>query len=200
VIVSAGEMLVAGPEPHLLVFLGLPTGHDIHAEAARRDRIDRHRHPGYESRRHGQHRHGGEKLDLPRHRGDPGHESERFEIVYPIFAGPVVAAQFNHREREIEPVELRPLYDSPIEIEAGHGLWRGRRHQPAAAADRDEHANLHLRSHRGHIASAMATEARLFISGWIWRPNWSIPSTKSSKASMTPAIAATSSSCAAIVA
>ena len=86
---------------------------------------------------------GREQLDAARHRGQPGHQGERFEVVVPELRRAAEAVQFDHRQREIEAKALGLLHDLVVEIEARHVLRRGGRDQPAIVADRDEDADFH---------------------------------------------------------
>ena len=154
VVVAPPVVLGAGPDAHLGIFAALPAGDDVHAEPAVRDLIDRHRHARGDRRRHRQHRAGGEQLDARRHRGQPGHQRERFEIVVPEPRRPAEAVQLDHRQREVEAEALGLLHDRPVQIEARLVLRRGGGDQPAVVADRNEHTKLHRELQLGRPANS----------------------------------------------
>src|SRR5258708_35228568 len=69
------------------------------------------------------------------------------EIVVPELAFAAEAAQLDHRQHEVEAVAFGVQRDLPVEGEARLVLRRGRRDQPAVAADGDEDTDFHaLRS------------------------------------------------------
>ena len=77
IVVAAGEVVVARPDAHLLVFRLLPAGHQIDAKAAAGDRVDSRGHARDDRR--GQRQRGGGGVDLNA-RSDgrqSGHQGER---------------------------------------------------------------------------------------------------------------------------
>ena len=137
-------MLFARPDIHLVVLGLLPAGDDVDPEAAVADRVDRHRHPRREGRRHRQNGHGGVEPDLLGHRRQPRHQGEALQGVVPEVGRAAEAVQLDHREREIEAVLLRLQRHGLVEVEARQVLRRGRRHDPAVVGDRNEDADVHL--------------------------------------------------------
>jgi len=136
-------MLRSRPDPHLRVFAPLPTGNDVDAEPAVRDRIDRDRHARGYRRGHGQYRAGGEQPNPARHRSQPGHQCEGFQIVIPKLRRAAKPVQFDHRQSEIEAEPFGLLHDLAVEVETRPILRRGRRNQPAIVADRNKDTEFH---------------------------------------------------------
>ena len=123
-LVAVAEMLVARPQPHLAVFGPLPAGDQVEPEAAVADRIDRVAHPRAEGGRDDQGRAGRVDLDLLGDRGEPGHQGEALQIIFPELGLAAEAPQLDHREQEIDAVFLGPERDLLVEIEARHVLRR----------------------------------------------------------------------------
>ena len=146
IFVAPREMLITGPQAHLLVFALGPAGHDVDAEPAVRDRVDGDRHAGDERRRQREHGGRGVEPDLAGHCGEPGHQCEQFEVVVPELALAAEAAQLDHRQREFEPVALGFLHHLAVEIEAWLVLRGCGRDQPTVVADGDKDAKVHLRA------------------------------------------------------
>ena len=65
--------------------------------------------------------------------------------MVPELALSAEAAQLDHRQHEVEPEALGIERDGAIELEARLVLRRGRRDQPAVAADGNEDADFHGR-------------------------------------------------------
>ena len=143
VAVAMAEVRVARPQSHLGIFRPLPAGDDVEAEPAARDRIDGRAHARGDRRRHGEGRHRGVEPDARGHRGQSCHQGEGFEVVVPELAFAAEAPELDHRQHEIEPVALGIERGLPVELEARLVLRRGRRDQPAVAADRDEDSDFH---------------------------------------------------------
>jgi len=111
-----------------------------------RDRVDGDRHAGDQRRRQREHGGRGVEPDLAGHRGQPGHQCERLEIVVPELALAAEAAQLDHRQREFKPVALGLLHDLAVEIEARLILRRCGRDQPTVVAHGNKDAKIHLRA------------------------------------------------------
>ena len=75
------------------------------------------------------------------------------EIVVPELALAAEAAQLDHRQGKIEPVMLGLLHDLLVELEGRHVLRRRRGDQPAIVADRNEHADIHMKLLRQRVIS-----------------------------------------------
>jgi hypothetical protein len=142
-LVAVAEMLVARPQAHLAVFGPLPAGDQVEAEAAVADRIDRVAHARAEGRRDDERRAGRVELDLLGDRGEPRHQREALEIIFPELGLAAEAAQLDHRQQEVDPVALRLERDLLVEVEARHVLRRVLGDQPAIVADRDEDSDFH---------------------------------------------------------
>ena len=112
-----GEIIVTGPQAHLLVLDLLPARDDVDSETSLRDRIDGGGHAGDQRRRQGQHRRRGVEHDTARHRSQPGHQREGFEIIVPELGLAAEAMELDHRKREFEPVPLGLLDDGLVEGE-----------------------------------------------------------------------------------
>ena len=100
-------------------------------------------HARGDRRRDGQRRHRCIESDARGDRGQAGHQGERIEVVVPELAFAAEAAQLDHRQHEVEAVALGVERDLAVEGEARLVLRRGRRDQPAVAADGDEDTDFH---------------------------------------------------------
>ena len=81
-----------------------------------------------------------------RHGREPGHQREAFEAVIPEFGFAAEPVELDHREGEIETISLRLQHNLLVELEAWHVLRRRRRNDPAIVVDRNEDANVHLKT------------------------------------------------------
>ena len=103
--------------------------------------------------------------------------------------GAAEAAQLDHRQREVEPVSLGVLHHLAVELKLG--MYCGEVveiSQPLLP--------IGMKTPISMLALAFGQVAcrrwlRVAINGWMWRPNWSMPATKSSKVSIRPLVPGT---------
>jgi len=86
---------------------------------------------------------GGEQANAARHRPQPGHQGEGFQIIVPELRRAAKPVQFDHRQCEIEPEAFGLLHDLAVEVEARPVLRRGGRDQPAVVTDRNKDTEFH---------------------------------------------------------
>ena len=136
-------MLIAGPQAHLAIFGPLPAGDQVEAETTVADAVDRVAHPRGKRWRDDERGAGGVDLYLVGDGGQPRHQREAFEAIFPKFGLAAKAAQLDHRQQEIEAMLFGALRDRLVEIKARHILRRVFADQPAIVVDGDEDTDLH---------------------------------------------------------
>ena len=102
ILVAALVVHIAGPEPHLRVFVLLPPGHEVNPEAALGDVVDRRSPARGDGRVDGRQCHRTIEPNAVGGLGQRRHHLERFQHVVPMLCRPTEAAIFDRREHEAE--------------------------------------------------------------------------------------------------
>jgi hypothetical protein len=92
ILVAVLIVFIAGPQPHLFVFILLPPRHEVDPEAALGDVVDRRGPAGGDGRVDGRQRHRAVKLDVVGGLGQRRHDLERFQCVVPLLRRTTEAA------------------------------------------------------------------------------------------------------------
>ena len=180
ILVAALVVHIAGPEPHLLVFVLLPPGHQVDPKAALRDVVDRGAPARGDGRVDGRQCHRAVEPDAVGGLGQRRHHLERFQHIVPMLRRPTKAAIFDRREHETKAEVLGEQRHRLV-----HGirrliLRRRGRDDTAIVDHREEHPEFDHLSTPSPQVTCMTQGAQVLIErvstlrGACQRSRWSL--------------------------